>query len=84
MIAIDRHKQDVTQLAGLLQITDVTGMEQIEAAIGQNEIFPFRGIAGTKGRKPITSHKSFHVHNDQKSSNRWKEDSRIFSTPKAI
>ena len=42
MIAVDGHDQDVAQRRRLLQIGDMPDMQQVEAAVGEND--PSAGV----------------------------------------
>jgi hypothetical protein len=40
-VAVDPDDQDVTEAFGCFEIADVAGMEQVKAAIGEDDPFPF-------------------------------------------
>src|SRR2546421_5408019 len=52
-IAADRNDQDVAQRLGELQMLDVPGMNNVEAAVAVDERFPLRAGRGADGQERL-------------------------------
>jgi hypothetical protein len=50
-VAIDADEEDVALLAGVLKVSDMAKMQDIEAAVGHDELAPLRADFGAPGRQ---------------------------------